>query len=169
MPQNSIGSPEIATKARFIAPHAPGGFRWLGAGAFRDAYLGPDGVVYKVAQGHHCVQDNRAEDEVSRAIWDAAAIPAIARLLEKVYVPKTTLYGDILAMEYVDGAKCEYEDARGWLEDDVPQEVLDALEDLGIYDCHGGNVLRTKDGYAVVDLGNSDSSVVYGLVSDGEA
>lgn len=167
-----IGSQEIADQARYASPYAPRGLTYLGSGAFRDAYLGPDGVVYKVAISAGCVEDNRAEHDISKAIWDAADIPAIARLLEEVYVPQTSLYGDILAMEYIVGKPSV--DVMDYC--DIPFEVESACEALGIFDTHGNNVLECHDltptgaRYAVVDLGTSSTDAVFQIaISGGEA
>jgi hypothetical protein len=77
--------------------HTPEGFRFLGCGAYRMAFLGPDGVVYKreFFDDTHC---NEGE----------AAFYITAPEVDGFRFAACALLGDVLAMEYVedDGSEC---------------------------------------------------------------
>jgi hypothetical protein len=102
----------------------PDGWKALGAGVNRTAYLGPDGVVYKVpAPG--CGQANHYEK-------DSCARLAYSRedCVGGWTVPYCTLYGDVLATEYIHGS---------YPDDDEDDEWQDRCYDSGVSDMHRGN------------------------------
>lgn len=122
------------------------GWTFLGAGAYRQAFLSPTGTVYKVAK--YYPEENENEHRACTRIRQNVK-------QDLVYVPETSLYGQVLAMEYVDGSPAlwsEMSKAEG-------HTVMDVL---GIRDCHSGNVRRMRDGkLAVIDYnisfhGNED-------------
>ena len=76
----------------------PVGFRHIGSGGFRSCFLGPDGVVYKREW-----LDDDEEAEMNRAeafLWEEQGMHA-EEMPEGVRLAACTLYGDVLAMEYV--------------------------------------------------------------------
>lgn len=73
---------------------APEGFKFLGSGCYRNAYLGPDGVVYK---REHTADDavcNRGEVKMYEEHKDNPTF-------EGFRLAACTLYGEVLAMEFV--------------------------------------------------------------------
>lgn len=75
----------------WIAP-LPSGFKHLGTGGFRSAFLGPDGVVYKREWG--CSYEmNQAEAKTYEVC--SLSVPEGVRLAE------CYLYDTVLAMEYI--------------------------------------------------------------------
>lgn len=79
--------------------HTPEGFKFLGVGAYRMAFLGPDGVVYKreLEDDTYC---NRGE---ARMFSETAPTA-----LDGFRFAACNLFGEVLAMEYVkdDGSEC---------------------------------------------------------------
>lgn len=117
----------------------PDGWEWLGAGFSRAGYLSPSKVVYKVTyDGDY----NTAEMKVLGAI-------AQMDLDDRVYVPKATLWGNVIAMEFVVGTPI-----NGW---DLDAAVGNFIkDDLDIQDNHDGNLRKMQDGrIAVIDFGCS--------------
>lgn len=163
-----IGSEAEARLLDAYRGDCPPGWQVLGEGSYRRAYLSPTGVVYK----RHLYDaswedDNHLEHEISEAIHAAGDLPCVAERLAVCYVPKTSLYGSILAMEHCPGERCCLDDK--WETDTVPCDVMDALADLGIQDTHGDNVLWQGDlgRYVCIDLGTSCSRQVEDLISGG--
>ena len=136
------------------------GFQWLGGGCSRQAWLGPDGVVYKVTIG----TANQIE----------AMAYAIRAMIDhpKFGIPMTSLYSfrgeagrvDVVAMEYCgtqecakydydrcgaytchDGCTCGYED-----------EWNEAHEFFGNSDFHEGNMVASS--ISAADAGSLISS-----------
>lgn len=69
---------------------APEGWKHLGSGSFRSAYLSPDGVVYKVQQniGPYCgYQTNEGEYEKWRSLYFGCKMPEYSRLPKLGYFP----------------------------------------------------------------------------------
>lgn len=77
----------------WIAP-IPSGWRHLGTGGFRSAFLGPDGVVYKREWGVS-YEMNQNEAFLYEEQGNADEMPVGVRLAE------CALYGTVLAMEYI--------------------------------------------------------------------
>ena len=84
-------------------PEAPGWFA-IGRGATRRVFLSPEGVVYKVAS-RPCHNEDEAEIV-------AAIRPFFGELAKhNIRIPDCTLWGDVLAMEFVEGTSdIEFED-----------------------------------------------------------
>lgn len=101
---------------KWIAP-LPSGFKHLGTGGFRSAFLGPDGVVYKREWG--CSYEmNQAEAETYEA--RCLSVPEGLRLAE------CYLYDTVLAMEYV---KDDGSTPQKW------ENVLAWTKFMGLVDC----------------------------------
>ena len=78
--------------------NTPEGFTFLGSGAYRMAFLGPDGVVYKREMGRSA-GCNEGEAKLYSEIGDS---------VEGFRLAACHLFGEVLAMEYVqgDGSDC---------------------------------------------------------------
>jgi hypothetical protein len=73
----------------------PVGFRHIGSGGFRSCFLGPDGVVYKREWGwSYEMNQNEA------FLWEEQGMHA-DEMPEGVRLAECTLYGTVLAMEYI--------------------------------------------------------------------
>jgi len=147
-----IGTRELAQAAERLHYSGEGhlaGFERIGAGCSRDAYLGPDGVVYKVG-----------DDDANRDEWDNFTYLR-DNLPEGWGVAACTLHyldehTSVIAMEYIAGEEIDdhysvdpcNETCKGW-----GQCVCDAYSDLtratGLYDVHAGN-FRVLDGIRVL-------------------
>jgi hypothetical protein len=77
----------------WIAP-LPKGWKHIGTGGFRSCFLGPDGVVYKREWGVSC-EMNENESFLYSEQGNSDEMP------EGVRLAACTLYGTVLAMEYV--------------------------------------------------------------------
>jgi hypothetical protein len=139
----TIGCMEYAEMAREIHSEGwrrniPNGWKELGSGCFRTAFLAPDGIVYKVeARGGHY---NPIEYQVFLAFAD--------KMPEGVSLSPCFFYGNgVLAMELATGDETEW-----GLPTELRQEIIRITRDndidgLGaIRDLHGGNCRRNADG-----------------------
>lgn len=131
-----LGSIVWAFLANSISNVHSFGFRRIGSGGFRVAYLGPDGVVYKVDAGRG--QDNSQEFRVWQS-WQTN----LHLLPDWCQLPKMWLYANgILACEYMG------EDAI-----DLSYERKEELWRLGFSDLRKPNLRQLDDGkIAVIDL-----------------
>lgn len=166
------GSAKIARqllKAFAIAEDAQSvrGFRYLGEGSTRIAYLGPDGMVYKIPTG----DDDSIDAQMSEAgMHKAFHMPKGWRIAPSklIWIDQTV---PVVVMEYVNGI---WEDADGRVLHEWPHErcvddcrvrglcyykVLEKVEeDSGVYDLHVYQYLIEEDGtrvifdYALTDL-----------------
>lgn len=160
-----IGFHGEARQAADIAKRCTGtpeGWKYLGSGAFRKAYLAPSGTVYKV-QHSFWDEDNIREME------------NIERISGKPFpgwrVPKCTLYVvedvPVIAMEYVKGSqtnKCQslFRYAEESVCDCTPVNGKHEGHDWNtirnlwnIQDVHGANVLRYKDEMVLIDVADA--------------
>lgn len=151
-----IGSLEEATIAAHLnrVRPLPKGWKKVGAGSYRTAYLAPSGTLYKVphASEGYLVTANYREVSFSLTFHENVSTPKAQALLEKVYVPKATLYDKIVAMEYIE---------KG------PENGIGGLWELirwgnfGMHDIGWHNCIRMKDGrIALVDLGNCEPATL---------
>lgn len=112
----------------------PEGFTYLGSGAYRHAFLGPDGVVYK----RH-VNDGQDDGGGNLTEWARYQMECP----KGVRFARTHLFniGDIpiIAMEYVDEKSPKLLD----------EAIRKALNTLGIWDYYGNNV-RFRDGEVIL-------------------
>ena len=154
-------------------PRAPKGFKRVGSGAYRDAYLHkPSGLVYKVGD----YDSNVSESYVSRKLRRKST----RGLGFELYVPRTRTYrmpsyawndGDapepmcVVVQEFAASARhttCELFD--GWRENrkcscrQTPcfADILTTIEQWSeVEDIHGGNVLVDKNKtYWLIDMGS---------------
>jgi hypothetical protein len=132
------------------APVVPEGWTKLGAGSSRTAFLGPDGLVYKVSEYEDYFQ-NRNEGKVVWTWRKRADLPSWA------IVPRAHFDEDsgVLVMEYHEGSQpnCSHYGCS------CGQEVcwvkrLRELAQLGWCDMQTANAVLAEDGRVVlIDLG----------------
>ena len=96
-----IGTQDMATIASTMHPRRmPKGWKFVGQGAYRWAYLAPDGVVYKVQ--HYSEGDTLTENEEEFANFKRAAKQIILDSMGTCRLAPCYLWADnVLAMEYV--------------------------------------------------------------------
>lgn len=149
-------------EAQYGCDVAPEGWRYLGAGCTRTAYLSPGGVVYKVGESH----TNLREAEASRKFRKRKSLAD-----QLVFVPKARNWAVmdedsferqyVIAMEYIDGkhtvcrasyASCN---CRTFGAPYMCYSLLmDWLFEQGLHDMFSGNVLHTADNkFYIIDLG----------------
>lgn len=119
-------------------------------GTTRKVYLIND-VVYKVVSTYYVFRDNENQWEYDNRD-KFSSVPGVV-------VPKMTLHGDVLAMEYIDGdpaGQCNGQwiggtcDCEG-TETDMPIGMLETLSDLG-WDFTMGNAVVRDGVFHLVDL-----------------
>jgi hypothetical protein len=138
----------------------PSGWKYIGAGITRSAYLGPDGFVYKVAHAWDYWNINEA-----RAMRNFRTDPFLASI--DVTTPRATLWtvegGKVLALDYIDKAgevECDY----NYLDREKAPcscgaspcygELMQTLYEYGIADMFPENIHLAADGkYYLIDLG----------------
>lgn len=131
----------------------PKGWKLLGAGTYRKAYLSPDGTVYKVDVGGFDNSTNYHE------FLNYSNINK--RKLPKGWsIAPTKLYSfddvNIIAMKYIEGY---HEDIDDWPVDEIYKHFSDnrasaAFKVCNIMDLHEGNYVVTPRGTKVIiDLG----------------
>lgn len=151
----------------------PKGWKFLGKGSYRWAFLAPDGVVYKVDRKR---QSDAGNDGEAR---NFTRITAKGRMPAQVYIPAWTLYefGDdryVMAMEkvetrfsftycdeYGDDCNCDMLALRDVFADMLAQyngcwtQWLDSVGGAcGLYDLHEENIFPQADGrVALIDGG----------------
>lgn len=130
-------------KVVFDQTNVPQGYKYLGNGASRMAFLGPDGVVYKrpYEEGkwgaNHAISNCMQEQALYRAKWREFRAKGV-HLARCRWFPSVK----VLAMEFLPKAK-DY---------DTLPNVYSILQSLGIWDVHGGNVwIDDKDRLVLVD------------------
>lgn len=143
----------LAVAAKQRGKRALKGWTYLGEGCERRAFLGPDGLVYKMSRYGDKYQSPR---EVTRA-WQLRkqALP------DWLFVPRAYYSAEfnVSVMEYAKGVhpaldhpcdrSCVCEDETCW-----KKRAAWVRNELGIIDVHGNNVIILEDGrLALVDLG----------------
>jgi len=153
-------------KVRWIAilekkPKLPKGWKTIGNGCSRKAFLSPDGIVYKVtfdADYGLGWQGNRTE---MRNIISILRMPSSDALV----IPRATLFDlgkdAVMAMEFFPQMACN--ECHFCDECPTPQERRDfnaAARKLKIEDTHDGNIrwIPRQRRYAVIDIGISASA-----------
>ena len=169
----TLGDPILARRAlEFARSDVPYNtksttFRWLGAGISRKAYLGPDGIVYKVGGR----SDNDIEYRAMRALAPLCenhpefGVPMVSQCdivnpypndpTERQYLQCVS----VIAAEYIKGEETWHLDSYG-NEDDESHISFRAEEFFGTSDLHSGNVQSYRGKYYVLDLGFSKFGVV---------
>ena len=118
----------------------PTGFSVLSNGCYRIAFLhAPTGVVYKI---EHCPGDddygNLAEKRNYRALMKRAN--ADGHIGTYIRVPITTMYGDVIAMEYI---------PRGG---GSPIAAVREMQKIGLTDIHPGNYIYDGNRLNIIDM-----------------
>lgn len=142
---------------------APEGWKYLGSGSFRSAYLSPDGVVYKVQKdiGPWCgYQTNEGEWETWKRLYLGCKMPKHSRLPKLTYFPISEKVG-VIAIERLKGKYTYY----GQFKDEagVPRywsDVCDAIRTTTkLGDLHGNNLMIDEERNLLVptDLGDSSN------------
>ncbi len=141
----------------------PKGWRYLGHGMYRAAFLSPSGVVYKVETGNRIsrMQSNVSEYERILELRFSDDVKETG-----VIIPKAWLYSvsgrDIIAMEYMDGEwasgyhSMDECDCAGRFGDMCAWSQFITLESrLGMSDIHEGNAvfIPAQKAWALIDLG----------------
>jgi len=138
----------------------PDGWKYLGHGLYRTAFLSPSGVVYKLERGSlSWWENNRKEYEnILEMRYDS-------RVTETVIIPKAWLYeidgSDVIAMEFMDGIwtefhfpeDCECGDTFGGTCARVQFRAIE--QKLALNDVHSGNAvfIPAQKKWALIDLG----------------
>lgn len=143
-----INTKHIQTATSLRPYRTPEGWLFLGEGTSREAYRGPDNMVYKVPR-HNFDQS----EEEHRVVWELKR----TSLPEWLVIPKVYFHSatGISVMEYMDGIRpmwcgrdCE---CVGMC---VMEKVNWISNKLGLIDMHLGNLIVLKDGrLAIIDLG----------------
>jgi len=140
---------------------SPRGFKFLGAGWSRNAFLGPDGFVYKKPKQYdgeggtikYGIACNKSEAERFRVMSDSLKEAGY----DKVRLAKCRLFKsvNVLAMEYVQGIKEDW----NWTEMNKLNQShgINGLYRLGLDDLHTGNAFLDSNGVLVIiDYAESD-------------
>jgi len=147
---------EVASKLSRNLP-TPRGWKRLGAGSSRTAYLGPDGLVYKVSSwGDYFQSKNEA-----KVVW---AWRKRNDLPEWCVIPRAYFHAEtgVEVMEYFEGSQppcdqyfgCSCGQAVCWR-----LRIRDLVK-LGWADPQTANALLTRDGRVVlIDMGCNDPDV----------
>jgi hypothetical protein len=125
---------------------------YLAEGCTRQAYL-IDGVVYKVPAPMFYGDENANAVEFANAERMRGMMPA------GFAIPEMTMYGDILAAEFIDGnvtGECMDE----WLGIDctcapgicIASDLLDPIAKMGITDVGLGNIIELDGIYYLIDV-----------------
>jgi hypothetical protein len=130
-------------QTRFDEDNVPEGFKYLGHGASRMAFLGPDGVVYKRPYGgdewdrDHSIRNCVSEHQFYRSRWKDFRAAGVY-LAPCRWFPSVS----VLAMKFVPKAKPYH----------VRNDVYAILQKLNIWDIHDGNVwIDDRDRLVLVD------------------
>lgn len=140
-----------------LIQQAPDGWRRLGEGCYRVAYLSPDGVVYKVQHyyaepGQYQSQSNKGEAEALRKYW-------LKKMPKGCRLPRWGFFEldgrGVIAMERFNKTLSHYSQyndpgSRYWILVEHLQGVL-----CDVYDLHGGNMAVDEENQKLVpiDLG----------------
>lgn len=86
----------------------PAGWRYLGSGAFRHAFQGPDGNVYKVL-----TKLSMSESESANKLSMERYIGMSGRAEEAgVKMALTNLINDVMIQEYIDSSKSNFDEVK---------------------------------------------------------
>ena len=119
----------------------PDGWKYLGSGWSRDAFLGPDGVVYKVARsGRYQSRSTALNCSRSEAKFYKANCEK-ARSIGLRLAACRLLNNSVLAMEYVPHDKTKTV---------VWADITKAEIHLGLSDLHTGNVAMDENGVLTI-------------------
>lgn len=142
---------------------APEGWKYLGSGSYRTAYLSPSGVVYKVQQDPGCsYQSNRGEWDTYRRLYYTCKMPKHSRLPKMGFFPMGSTVG-VIAAEFIPKECTWYrvlknDKGEEYMFSDVVRAVRDATR---IGDLYGENVRLDANNMVVPTDIASDYSDVY--------
>lgn len=168
--EGSLGTEEEAREIfealgdRFLtAPDTdtPAGWKHLGSGGTRMAFLSPSGVVYKLefdADDYDNVLEHNNFRKIKGKLPKGWRVPKshlhvfLANMTKWDYNTRNkvtkTCYVSVLACEYIEGQL-----VGGWRNraTDTDKEVF---QSVGLYDWHGANAVRTTNGTTyIIDAG----------------
>jgi hypothetical protein len=144
-------------------PSRPEGWKRIGGGCFRSAWLSPDGVIYKVehAYGSYGQSNSEEYENVVRILTGNKSHPYVS-------IPRVTYYAldgrGVIAMEYVKGENPGYchgcgsgyrhctTKVRGKC---INQIYVEIEKEFGLFDMHSGNVMfiPEQESFVVIDIG----------------
>lgn len=130
-----------------VAPVTPEGWKLLGSGCYRQGWLSPDGVVYKVEHAYDLDSDQTNKGEAANGV----RILTRCKLPNFVRLPKFTFYEldgrGVMACEYV---------KRTNPEPVVPWQAVryDVQRAITVGDLHHGNVCANGGKWVITDFGD---------------
>lgn len=128
---------------KYAPKYLPSGWKYLGSGIDRAAYLSPTSVVYKVM--HYPGSANKDEYNATVFFREQPNVP------EGFAIPRCSLYrvngNNVIAMEYLGEERYQ----------PTPEEQLTIAKFFHVFDSHGGNVRKRLDKVYVIDYGNVTS------------
>jgi len=131
---------------------APDGWKYLGQGCYRAAYLSPDGVVYKVQNHPNSGQSNIAEYRRWWALRLTHRMPEGSRFPALSFFSVDGVLDGVNAMEYLEKTLNRYRGDEYYKYSDILHVVACQLD---LWDMHHGNAaVDEKNGLIVpIDLG----------------
>jgi hypothetical protein len=155
----TLGSEEDARLIYEKGGKIPKGWKKIGYGAYRIAYLAPSGVVYKVAKRYYPVtssskNDNDVEfDNYVRIVSKGVSYRGwrIPKLYAYTWIDAmSSLNITVVACEYIKGAHEEI----NWDRERERYNLIDAaFAKFDLFDAHTGNYVLAGDGKRyIVDL-----------------
>jgi len=143
--------------ARIIYTHfdtykpMPDGWGYVGTGTFREAYLSPDGVVYKVPRAPSFSEHNRREHENYLEIR-RRKLKYKGWRVNPVNSYKFTYSDTEIVVNVSPLVKGEHEVAPPLCELELAMDAAFAAFNISD-DAHDQNYLKTKRGRVIIDLG----------------
>lgn len=141
-------------KRRQFVKNLSNGWSLVGEGASRNAWLGPDGIVYKV-----CYEESNEIEYENVKKWKKKKLPP------EFKIPDATLYMNsrVIAMPFVKVSKSKRYDSHGkdwrWHDENsctrlrCPKRLNNELEGMGYQDFHTKNVLIDDAGkFWIIDF-----------------
>jgi hypothetical protein len=123
------------------AADMPEGWEYLGSGAYRHAFLGPDGIVYKV---HTAFALNTGENENARQFDQWKELANAISLVGNVRMANCAMIGNVLTQEHVVGAYPKIEDNR------TVESIL-RMVSLRFFDIHLNNYRVVDEQFVIFD------------------
>lgn len=121
----------------------PDGFKYLSSGAFRHAFLGPDGYVYKVNRKNHCWANESSYLDGMTLISRCASFAGSFR------IAAFDLFTDsnVFVQEYIENEAGDYDDISNEM-----SVVSRSLYSIGLdADIHAGNVFVSNGMPVMID------------------
>ncbi len=118
----------------------PGGWKYLGSGAFRSAWEGPDGVVYKVEHYGRSSQTNEGEYAKLRDAWKYEPVEGV-RLPSASYYPSCR----VIAMEKIRGKLLADRYDYWQMPADITRLMRRCESNYDLWDLHTQNIIQEDD------------------------